>query len=251
VPFGLLLAPTQRLTARADDAVLRVMTYNIHQGIDNRGYVALEWMAQTIEGENPDIVLLQEVTRSALVNGGIDSIEWLSRRLGMPYHFFAADRQFGNATLTRLPIVSANAGLLPRNDEALNRNYVRVVVQVDGETITVINTHLDHMQRDNRMPQVERVIEIWGGEARTVMGGDLNAQPHSDEINALLAAGMVSGQDVTGNGALDTFIAFDPFLRLDWLFGSPDIRFIQSRVPESIASDHLPVVVEIALPLGN
>lgn len=251
VPLALLLSPVQTLAARDDDAVLRVMTYNIHQGIDNRGNVALEWMAQTIEAENADIVLLQEVTRSALVNGSIDSIEWLARRLRMPYHFFAADRQFGNAILTRLPVVSADAGLLPRNDETLNRNFVRVLVQVGDETLTVINTHLDHMQRDNRMPQVERVLEIWNGEARTLIGGDLNAQPNSDEINALTAAGLVSGQDATGNGEANTFIAFDPFLRLDWIFGSSDIQFLTSRVPTSIASDHLGVVVEITLPLGN
>jgi endonuclease/exonuclease/phosphatase family metal-dependent hydrolase/uncharacterized membrane protein len=251
VPLALLLSPVQPIAARDDSAVLRVMTYNIHQGIDNRGNVALEWMAQTIEAENADIVLLQEVTRSALVNGGIDSIEWLARRLRMPYHFFAADRQFGNAILTRLPVVSADSGLLPRNDEALNRNFVRVVVQVGDETLTVINTHLDHMQRDNRMPQVERVLELWNGEARTLIGGDLNAQPDSDEINALTAAGLVSGQDATGNGDADTFIAFDPFLRLDWIFGSSDVQFLSSRVPESIASDHLAVVIEVALPLGD
>lgn len=230
---------------------LRVMTYNIHQSVDNEGFVGMEAIARTIEEQNLDIVLLQEVLRGPLVNSSVDSIEWLSRRLQMPYRFFAADLQMGNAILTRLPIMESDFGLLPRNNEFMNRSYVRVIVDVgSGETMTLINTHLDHMQRDNRLPQIEYIVQLWGSTPRTLIGGDLNAQPSSDEIIALESAGLVSGQDATGNGALNTFIALEPFWRLDYIFGSPDIRFISSAVPPSLASDHLPVVVEISLPLN-
>jgi endonuclease/exonuclease/phosphatase family metal-dependent hydrolase len=101
------------------------------------------------------------------------------------------------------------------------------------------------------MPQVERILEVWGGEPQTIIGGDFNATPGTDEIASLRNAGLVSGQDAIGNAALNTFIAFDPFIRIDYVMGSPDVRFISSDVPRSLASDHLPVVVEIALPLTD
>jgi endonuclease/exonuclease/phosphatase family metal-dependent hydrolase len=252
IPIALVLTQQAMQPPRTDMTTLRAMTYNIHQSADNEGFVGLEAIAQTIEAANLDIVLLQEVSRGPFVNGSPDSVEWLSRRLRMPYRFFAGDGQMGNAILTRLPIMESDFGLLPRNDEFTNRSYVRVVVDVgNGETLTVINTHLDHMQRANRLPQVERILALWDNAPRILIGGDLNAQPGSDEIVMLESAELVSGQDATGNGALNTFIAFEPFWRLDYIFGSPDIRFLSSAVPLSLASDHLPVVVEIALPLNG
>ncbi|MDX2140200.1 MAG: endonuclease/exonuclease/phosphatase family protein [Chloroflexota bacterium] len=251
IPIVLALTQPAMQPPRTDMTTLRAMTYNIHQSADNEGFVGLEAIAQTIEAANLDVVMLQEVSRGPFVNGSPDSVEWLSRRLRMPYRFFAGDGQMGNAILTRLSIVESDFGLLPRNDEFTNRSYVRVVVDVgNGETLTVINTHLDHMQRANRLPQVESILALWDNAPRTLIGGDLNAQPGSDEIVMLESAGLVSGQDVTGNGGLNTFIAFEPFWRLDYIFGSPDIRFVSSAVPSSLASDHLPVVVEITLPLN-
>lgn len=246
-----LQVPTPVISTPVESS-LRIMTYNIHQGIDNDGIVGLEAIAMTIEAEDVDIVLLQEVSRGIIVNGSTDSFEWLARRLRMEGRFYAADRQFGNAILTHLPIRESDNGLLPRNQEMGQRTYIRALLDVgNGEALTVISTHFDHQLPDNRMTQVERILEVWGGEPQTIIGGDFNATPGTDEIASLRNAGLVSGQDAIGNAALNTFIAFDPFIRIDYVMGSPDVRFISSDVPRSLASDHLPVVVEIALPLTD
>ncbi|MDE0222101.1 MAG: hypothetical protein OXJ90_22740 [Spirochaetaceae bacterium] len=75
---------------------VRVMTYNIHQGFDAYGRHGMEAIAQVIEDEDPDVVALQEISRGWLINGSVDTLVWLSRRLGMAYAFGpAADPVWG------------------------------------------------------------------------------------------------------------------------------------------------------------
>ncbi|MBE0689250.1 MAG: endonuclease/exonuclease/phosphatase family protein, partial [Anaerolineae bacterium] len=202
IPAALFAQPGAEQTTATDS--LRVMTYNIRQGIDIEGRVSVEAQAATSEAEHPDIVLLQEVMRGAIASSNVDTIGWLEQRLGMEYHFVAADRQFGNAILSRVPIIERGGGLLPRNDEMGQRNYVRIVVNVGGEPVTVISTHLDHQRRENRLPHVASLVDLWAGAPRTIIGGDLNSVPDSSEIQTLLDAGLIDSQATTGNAELDT-----------------------------------------------
>ncbi|MCA9903621.1 MAG: endonuclease/exonuclease/phosphatase family protein [Anaerolineae bacterium] len=243
IPAALFVQPVAEQSAATDS--LRVMTYNIRQGIDIEGRVALEAQAATIEAEHPDIVLLQEVMRGAIASGNVDTVGWLAQRLGMDYHYAAADRQFGNAILSRVPILERGSGLLPRNDEMGQRNYVRIVVDVGGEPVTIISTHLDHQRRENRLPQVASLIDLWAGAPRTIIGGDLNSKPDSAEIQALLDAGLVDAQAVTGNGDVFTANTFDPQARIDYILTSPGATFSDFSRPLSDASDHLPIVVTV------
>ncbi|MCC6612210.1 MAG: endonuclease/exonuclease/phosphatase family protein [Anaerolineae bacterium] len=244
IPAALFIQPGAEPSAAA--ASLRVMTYNIHQGVDIEGRVAMEAQAATIESEHPDIVLLQEVMRGAIASGNVDTVGWLAQRLGMDYHYAAADRQFGNAILSRVPIIERGSGLLPRNDEMGQRTYVRIVVDVGGEPVTIISTHLDHQRRENRLPQVASLIDLWAGAPRTIIGGDLNSKPDSPEIHALLDAGLIDSQAATGNGDLLTASTFDPQARIDYILTSPGVTYSDFSRPLSDASDHLPVAITLS-----
>ena len=69
----------------ADGQPVRVMTYNLHNGVNTQGQLNLEALAQTIEEQNPDIIALQEVSRGWIVNGSADMLQWFEQRLDMPY----------------------------------------------------------------------------------------------------------------------------------------------------------------------
>ncbi len=58
---------------------VRVMTYNIHNGFDQKGHLGLEALAQVIEAERPDIISLQEINRGWVVNGSTDMLSWFSK----------------------------------------------------------------------------------------------------------------------------------------------------------------------------
>src|SRR3546814_18002779 len=62
-------------------------------------------VAAQIADQDPDVVLLSEVDRAWLLNGGQDQLAILARLLDMEAHFGpAADAVWGDAILTDLPV---------------------------------------------------------------------------------------------------------------------------------------------------
>ncbi len=265
VPLGLLVVPAALFAARADLATaapgteaFRLVNYNVHAGVSTDGQLDPESIARNIEAQNPDVVVLQEVTRGWAIAGTVDLAEWLSHRLEMPYVYQpAADGQFGNAVLSRLPILEAEGAFLPKVEGPQRRSYLRVEVDLgDGRSATVCVTHLQrHDASDTRAIQIETLLEAWGGRPRTVIAGDMNVQPDEEDVDAFFEAGLIDAQDETGNSHLDTvpFPEYQPERgdypdRVDRIFGSPDLVFSDFRMPFSAASDHLPMAVTVTVP---
>lgn len=248
VPLGWFVTQPTFDVAPTDDPTIRVMTYNIRQGLNNQGWANLDKVVETIEREAPDVILLQEVSRGAFPNASMDIPEWLSRELEMPYVYAIAGRsQFGNATLTRYPIEEWDTDTITRSIRQA-RNYLRIQVDFGLDApVQIINTHLDHRESDIRQEQIDNVLAAWAGAPYTIIGGDLNAHPEDPTISILNEAGLLSGQDVTDNGDMNTYVAMNPRRRLDYIFGTPDWTFLSSAVPFSLASDHVPVVVDFTL----
>jgi endonuclease/exonuclease/phosphatase family metal-dependent hydrolase len=250
VPLGLWITQPKPATGGTTALRLRLVTYNIHQGANAAGWIDLEGLAAAIEAQKPDVVILQEVVRGQIVTGMADSLEWLSWRLRMPYRFApATDSTYGEAILSRLPILAWQSGILPQGNAAQKRSYVRVIVDAGAVTpVTVIGTHLDHVSQQVRIPQVERLIEVWGKVPRTIIAGDMNALPGTTEISTFEAAGLISAQDITGHSDLFTFDSVNPSRRIDWIFGTPDLSFSDFVISQTTASDHLPLAVTVTLP---
>ncbi|HXF71461.1 MAG TPA: endonuclease/exonuclease/phosphatase family protein, partial [Actinomycetota bacterium] len=247
VPLGLALARSAEV-APAAGPWFRVVDYNVHNGVSPLGEVDPEAIARVIEAQDPDVVILQEVARGWVTNGMMDLGEWLSARLRMPMVFGpAADRQFGNAILSRLPIVERGAGLLGRFGGTMDRGYVWAVVDVAGARVEVIGAHLAHRPEDRatRLRQIGRLLEAWGGRSPAVIAGDMNAEPGSPEIERFLRAGLRSAQELAGAGDLPTFPSTgEP---IDHIFATEDLSPSGFARPSSRASDHLPIAVTLAV----
>ena len=84
LPLGYLGFWEEPRSEAAGGLPVRVMSYNLHQGFDTGGSLAIEEQAKVIEEAGPDIVALQEVSRGWVVDGSFDMLVWLSRRLDMP-----------------------------------------------------------------------------------------------------------------------------------------------------------------------
>src|SRR5829696_6034112 len=139
-----LLAAPLLLWATAPGAVeaapgparpVRVMSYNLHFGFDVRGWSDLEGVARAIQASGAEVVGLQEVSRGWYVNGSTDMLAWLQRRLRMPHARFAgaSDPIWGNAVLSRYPILSGEATRLPREGVPLRRNALGVELDLGEE----------------------------------------------------------------------------------------------------------------------
>jgi endonuclease/exonuclease/phosphatase family metal-dependent hydrolase len=224
---------------------VRVMTYNIHSGFNVHGQGDLEAIAQVIESSGADVIGLQEVSRGRFMDGSMDMPYWLAQRLDMTYLFRGTEEPvWGNALLSRYPVVEWGWGDLPRAGKLIGRGYLWARLDVgESEPLTVIVTHLHHLVPDSqaRQEQVVDLLQFWNGEGYSIVLGDLNAEPGSPEMELILEAGLNDAWALAGDGDGYSYSSLDPQKRIDWLWHTDDIRPIEIEVIQTQASDHMPV----------
>jgi len=226
---------------------IRVMTYNLHNGFDTDGYLGIEAIARVIEDSNCDIIALNEVSRGWVVSGRLDMLTWLSQRLNMPYVYGpTADSFWGNAILSLYPIIDYSNHDLPPDNLFILRGFTSMLVDLGGDRLQIIVTHFHHIEQDSdvRKLQSQNIIDYWNGANSTVLLGDLNANPDDPEMDMLRKAGLVDAMAGEHTSAY-TYPSTNPSRRIDYIFISPDLIVQETRVLNSTASDHLPVVAVV------
>lgn len=232
---------------------VQVLSWNVKYGRDDAtGQADPRQLAAAIQAVNPDVVLLQEVSRGWAIGGGVDVAEYLSRELGMPFVWSpAADGQFGNLLLTRLPVSGVRTGPLPYGQGPMGRSYLKATLGLHGgRSLDVVTAHLTHRKPNTptRLAQIDELLAKVDPAAPTLVAGDFNFWPSWPEQREFTGAGWVSAQDVTGHGAAWTSPTDRPTNRVDWVFGSPQLAFTDFAVLDQVtASDHFPVLATVTL----
>lgn len=231
-------------------APVRVMTYNLHNGVNPYGQLDLEAIAQAIEAQDPDVIALQEVSRGWIVNGSADMLQWLSQRLEMPYVWGTTEGlTWGNAVLSRYPITSSETHALPTEDLLLERGFI--LAQIDSGTanpLNVINTHYHHIEADSalRVPQSQAILDFWAGRPFTLIMGDLNAEPDTPEMTMIRDAGFTEAFAAAGITPGYTYSSVDPYTQLDYIWYTADLTADGVVIPTATASDHLGIAATIS-----
>lgn len=244
-------APPHLAQGAARPTTGRVLTWNLHYGVSPQGAVDLETTARTIEAQDPDAVLLQEVSRGWVLGGGEDMATWLSERLNRPFVFArAADGQFGNVILSRGQASEVEVQPLPYGAGPQHRSAVTARVSVGNRTLLVTSVHLQQRAGNTptRLLELRTLLTALGTAAAParIVGGDLNATPGSDEVDLVEAAGFVSAVDTAGDAGAVTSPSIHPARRIDWVLGR-GITFREAHVlTEAQTSDHLPVVATVS-----
>ena len=243
VPVALVLAEpgTQLVTA---DSEVRLVDYNVRGSVNTDGQLAPDQVVAEIRSSDPDVVVLQEVARGWPIHGTMDLLAYLQRNLGMEYRYVpAADGQFGNAILSRLPITEVDSGLLP-NDGVQERGYAVVRVEVPGDDLTVAVAHT----HSRSTVQVAALLEAVDADSRLVIAGDMNIAPDDPEVAMFTDAGLIDTVGTTGDPCRTT--SAEPTSgcdRPDWVFITPDIGIDNLRIGTGGASDHLPIHVTLQM----
>jgi endonuclease/exonuclease/phosphatase family metal-dependent hydrolase len=255
-PLGLALAwqPVEPVAPDGNEP-LRMMQYNLHVGFSTAGRLDLEAIAAVIEAADADVVTLQEVSRGWVITGPVDMLSWLAQRLDMvPVAGPTADDgQFGNGILSRYPVVAVERGDLPSEGQALKRGYLQVDVDAGETTVRVIATHLyQYIDKPEdsviRQTQVAALLAGWNSAPRTVIAGDFNAWPEHAEMVMMGDAGLQDVGGLLGSGPAYTNPADAPVQRIDYIWLSPDLTPSSFAMPQTTASDHLPLLVTVQLP---
>ncbi|MBE7530601.1 MAG: hypothetical protein HND44_19935 [Chloroflexi bacterium] len=228
---------------------VRMLVYNLHNGVNPWGQLDLEAIALTIESENPDVVALQEVSRGWIVNGSADMLQWLGQRLGMPYVWGATESgNWGNAVFSRYPILASEVHALPPDDLLLHRGFIFVEVDInEADPLRLINTHYHHLDDGSaiRVEQTEALLGFWNGRAHTLIMGDLNATPTTPEMQMFRDAGFTDAIDAAGIVPGYTYSSTDPNRRLDYIWYTADVTAADVVINPSTASDHLGVAATV------
>ena len=244
----------------AVSATVRVMSFNLHHGVGSDGRLDLERAAALVEACAPDLVALQEVDRRLGARSDfVDQPAWLAERLGMEVAFGANidlgptergthRRQYGTAQLSGHPNRWWRNIPLPLPLGGERRGLLEALVVVHDRPLRVLATHLQHDSAAGRAAQALAVEAVAAASAEpVVLLGDLNAAPHAPEL-ATLATVLVDAWAVAGDGRGASYPTHRPRLRIDYVMTSPDLVVEAAAVVPSDASDHLPVVVDLAFP---
>jgi endonuclease/exonuclease/phosphatase family metal-dependent hydrolase len=239
------------------------MTYNVHRCVGTDRKLAPERVAEVIATYAPDVVALQELDVGRARTRFGDQPDLIAKILKMEFHFHPSIRiqeeRFGNAVLSRLPLRCVKGGGLPTpvsTRRIEGRSALWVTIDCGGREVQLINTHLG-LRPGERMRQLDALFgPDWLGDERCrtprILLGDFNAWPTTRVYRRLLAALTAAQRARPRAWPRTTFPSRMPVLRIDHVFVSPEWTVEAVDVPRTrltrLASDHLPVIVEVSLP---
>lgn len=230
----------------------RVMTYNIHHAEGLDGKIDLLRIAELIKREGADIVALQEVDKGVERTARRDLPAELAELTGMTcvfsnnYNFQGG--QYGNAVLTRFPVMCWANTHYKKVNETEQRGILQLILNVRGREIVFMTTHIDHRPDDaarwSNVLEIEALAKQYRGRP-LVLCGDFNDTPEGRVCRRL----NETFDDIwapAGNGGGFTIPAEKPRKRIDYIWISKDRSLVPLKVwvPQSDASDHLPVIGE-------
>src|SRR6476646_4065234 len=142
---------------------VRLVTFNIHHGVGDDGRHDLPRLAQVLASADADVICLQEVDRHyGDRSENVDQGLLLARALDMQLAWGPAldeprpagrpRGEYGNAVLSRLPILVSDVHPLPGSGEP--RSALRTMLELDGSTLWVTTTHLTASAPEDRTAQV-------------------------------------------------------------------------------------------------
>lgn len=243
---------------------IKVMTLNIaharndgfHQLFQNGSMAKdnLDSIQSLFLAHKPNIVALQEADRPSFWSGGIDHVEYLSRKT--PYTYFVNGEHakgfnlsYGTALLSDLKLNQPLAVTFMPEHSITPKGFLISTIQLSNtkEKIDVVSVHLEIFSQTVRQKQaVDLVKELRKRNRPLIIMGDFNTEWHqTDAVLKYISHELKLHTYEPGNRELTTF----PFLkkRYDWILASPHFTFTSYKVLAEKVSDHQAVAATLKL----
>ena len=256
-------------TPATETRILKLLSYNIQVGIQTRrfsDYFMAAWrhfipnkkrlhnLKNISHILKPyDLVALQEVDGGSIRSSYINHVELLANYSGFPYWYHQCNRNLGklaqhsNGLLAKLPVVQINnhklPGLIP------GRGAIEAILGDQDDAnhqLRIIVAHLAISPRARRL-QVEYLASKIKGFPYVVIMGDLNS--NGQDLLDQFSKNDVQLKTVSNN--MDaTFPSWQPKHQYDHILVTPKIDIISQQVLPNPISDHLPIALEISIPVS-
>ena len=224
---------------------IAIGSYNIHSCVGTDRRRSAERIASVLRELDCDIYALQEVDNEADDEQDSKQLEYLSQAMNMAavpgMRIVRHSGDYGNALLTRYPVISVHRHDLSYGKWLEPRGALDVELDVGGQALRVIATHLGLSRSERRFQwqQLLAAIATSPPDHPTIVLGDMNEWfPRSGTLR--------DAHDILGEAlAPPEFPSFAPFLALTRIWVRPVQAIVSVTVHRSAlsrrASDHLPL----------
>ena len=240
------------------------MSFNIRhaQGMDDQ--VSLQNIAAEIERSGADIVGIQEVDRFLPRSGLADQPAELARLLNMNVCYSPSedrygtsktsayirdkdeqtglDGQYGNAILSRFPIIAHQFRYLPGDRE--RRSLLQAEIEINGSTLNFLCAHLG-LNETEQMAQVDVLFDVIKSTfGEMVLLGDFNMTPENPLIAKLTS--IIPKVPLRDN--VTTFAGNEgEIMEIDHIFSNLPRDKDAAWTQVTNASDHHPIQAQLKL----
>lgn len=256
--------PPEPVSGLPHASTLRLLSYNVQAGVGSRRYrhyVTHSWRhvlpfpqrmdtlgAIARQLHEFDVVALQEVDAGSLRSEYVNLTEFLAHQAGFPHWFDRTNRRLGQIArhaiglLSRYSPAQVSEAALPGGLPGRGSLFVRFGHGADSVVLAIVHLALGRRARER---QFDFLAERLADESHMILMGDLNCRRDSAELTRFLArTGLVAPLD-----GLFTYPSWRPQHGLDHILASASIAVTRARVLDLPYSDHLPVAVDVALPI--
>ena len=216
--------------------MLRVATYNVRHCRGMDGIVDVARTAHAIASTGAGFVALQEIDRHRARSGDVDQPALLAELSGLEVRFWPTlsnDGDYGLAVAVAGDLEAGDFLALPREGEGEPRG----AIIARWREITLIAVHLANESRARRL-QLRAVAEVAERALPpVVILGDLNCPRRG--LGPLRRAGFDPGPRLQSRTSA-------PLPQIDYILCGPGLALEAAWSVQTTASDHLPVVGDIA-----
>ena len=226
------------------ERTIRVMSYNIRNGRGMDNAVDYQRIADVITQTAPDVVALQELDSVTNRNAGVDVLSQVASLTAM-YSVYGASipydgGKYGIGVLSKQKPLSWKRIPLPGREEA------RSLLMVEYNDYILCCTHFS-LNNEDRLASVDIINQaVKDYDKAVILAGDLNAAPNTPVLEAFLQSWAI-----LSDTSKYTFPADKPERTIDYILGYTPKGYTcsvwQTRVPNTLASDHLPLFADIRL----
>lgn len=241
---------------------LTVMTYNIAGGRDYHNIPAKfapDAATEVIRSVSPDVCALNEVDYNLPRSGSVKLAEYIGEKLGYESYFARAvtwaPGDYGNALVSRYPIISAKTIAIPDPENRIEKTYYEPRCVLCAEVAfpqcktTVLVTHFG-LARTEKMNALATLLNILADiSGPVILMGDFNLLPDDPFIETLRSvlcdtASVCKGEMITFPSRSDISPDYKNE-KIDYIFTSRDFTAKSVEIPDTCASDHRPYVAHL------
>jgi endonuclease/exonuclease/phosphatase family metal-dependent hydrolase len=224
-----------------------------------------------LSSEAPDFVCMQEVNdlKGKAAGNFFATLDEIKDKASFAhafmspmysYRYMEREMPYGNAILSRLPFTHTDtiftrgafmAGFDAMKNDSNIRNLQHATIDINGTALHILNHHGHHIHGskagdEETVRQMRIIAELVGSlDGPVILCGDFNLAPDSESI------GIINGKLANlsiANGLKRTYTRFSQVQEVcDYIFVNDQVKVRRFEMPETIISDHKPLILEFDL----